>query len=295
MTETFGASVWAERPDGEILRLSPRGGLYYQATISPRGFEVVYFGGESGYPRLWKQDLSGGVAEPITPPDSGARHPAFDWDGERVAFASDRSSPLPGETIGEVRSATIETKAAMRLHIYTCLPDGSDVRKVTDGPHQDHRPAFTPDGRWIVFASDRSGHTAIWKVPADGSDDPTPVFVEHWGYRPAVTPDGRQVLFYGPDGDRHRIWGANFDTGAVTALAADDRGVTHGPFVPPEGGTVLVHSTRAGKWDIWEFPLVGDAPPVLRTPDGFEMAAHASRSADGTMVFDVKRAWRTPD
>lgn len=291
---SFGASVWVALGEGDVARVSPATGLYYQASISPRGTELVYFGGEDGYPRLWRQTILGSSPRPITPPDSGARHPTFDWLGDRVAFASDRDSPVPGELIGEVRSATIETRPTMRLHIYTCLPDGSNVRQVTDGPFQDHRPAFSPDGKWILFASNRSGHTAIWKVSADGGDDPTPVFVDHWGYRPSVTRDGRSVLFYGPYRDRHRIWKVDTEKGVASVLAADDRGVTHGPFVPPEGGSVLAHSTRGGTWDIWEFSLDEKTPPIIRTPPGFEMAAHASRARDGTMAFDVKRAWRTP-
>ena len=113
----------------------------------------------------------------------------------------------------------------MQLHLFTANPDGTDVRQITEGPYQDHRPSFRPDGEWLVFASNRSGETAIWRVPAEGGQEPEPVFIDHWGYRPWYTPDGSSVLFYGPDGNRHRI------------------------------------SNRGGEMGIWELPLRGAWTP----------------------------------
>jgi Tol biopolymer transport system component len=216
-------------------------------------------------------------------------------DGTRIAFASDRMSEVPGELVTEMNSATIKTSAAMTLHLFTSRPDGSDLRQLTRGPHQDHRPTWSPDGRWIAFASNRTGETAIWRVPSDGSTEPEPVFTDHWGFRPWFTNDGTAVLFYGPDSDRHRIWRLDVRTGATSPVLSDDRGMTHGPFVRPGSeGRLIAHSTRSGTWQIWEFPLIGREEPRLLTPPGFSQAAHATQSRGGTLVFDVKADWGVP-
>jgi hypothetical protein len=293
---SFGASVWVQYPDGRIQPVSPRDGLHYQASISADGTDVVWYGGSRGKPRIWRRRLPDGRAHPITPATTGARHPAFSPDGTRIAFASDRMSDVPGESISQISSATIRTSAGMKLHLFTSRPDGTDVRQLTHGPHQDHRPTWSPDGKWIAFASNRSGETAIWRVPADGSSTPEPVFTAHWGYRPWFTQDGSSVLFYGPDGDRHRIWRVDVRTGATTPVESDDRGITHGPFVQPGSiDRMIAHSTRNGSWGIWEYPLSHAEEPTLLTPPGFSQAAHATRSRDGTLVFDVKAEWDTPE
>lgn len=284
----FGATVFVQ-PHGRAARLvSPRGGLFYQPSIHPDGGEVVFYGGHHGLPRIWRKILPDGSLTAITPPDSGARHPTYDWQGDRLAFASDRASSTPGETVDEIPSATIDASPAMHLNIYTAELDGTAVRQLTAGPHRDHRPSFSPDGRWVAFASDRSGETAIWRVPADGNGHPEPVFVDHWGYRPWYTPDGASVLFYGPSGDRHRIWEVEIATGVAAPIESDDRGITHGPFMGPDDEMILVHSTRGGAWGIWELPRRGMNPCRDVTPQGFPMAAHATRSRDKALAFDVK-------
>lgn len=292
----FEATVYLQHPDGTVETASPTNGLFYQASISPTGGQVLFFGGVSGFPRIWSHvpGEEEGSIEPLTAADSGARHPSFDWEGARIAFASDRSSTRAGETVDEISSATRDVRAGMHMHIFTALPDGSEVTMVTNGPYIDHRPAWSPDGRWITFASNRSGESGIWRVPAAGGTDPTPVFTRTWGYRPWFSSTGESILFYGPDGDRHRIWVVNLDTWVVEPLEADDRGTTHGPFLEASRpNTVLAHSTRGGSWGIWEFPLDGATRrPRCITPDGFPIAAHASRSSTGVLAFDAKRAKR---
>lgn len=196
---------------------------------------------------------------------------------------------MPGETIADIDSATRNITEELQLNIFSANPDGSDVQQVTHGPYVDHRPCFSPNGDWIAFVSNRSGVTGIWRVPADGASDPIPVFTDHWAYRPWYTATDDSILFYGPDGERHRIWKVAIATGAVTRLEADDRGITHGPFVSPgRPQTVVVHSTRGGSWGIWELPLRGKSPVGGVTPPGFPMAAHATISRNETMAFDVK-------
>jgi dipeptidyl aminopeptidase/acylaminoacyl peptidase len=47
---------------------------------------------------------------------------------------------------------------------------GSQVasRRLTDQPGEDARPAWSADGKWIYFCSDRSGRQEIWRMTAEG-------------------------------------------------------------------------------------------------------------------------------
>jgi Tol biopolymer transport system component len=52
--------------------------------------------------------------------------------------------------------------------IYTTrVDDGGDRVPVTSDVHVDYSPAWSPDGRWLYFASTRGGPLAIWRVGID--------------------------------------------------------------------------------------------------------------------------------
>jgi serine/threonine-protein kinase len=70
-------------------------------------------------------------------------------DGEFVVYDAPQQPSTPGRDIFIVRS------------------DGSDDRRLVDHPSNDAQPVWTPDGRAVLFASDRSGSNDIWAIAVD--------------------------------------------------------------------------------------------------------------------------------
>jgi TolB protein len=67
--------------------------------------------------------------------------------------------------------------------IFTVRPDGSGLQVLTEhGNNED--PSFSPDGRYIVFTSDRDGGKGIYIMRANGES------------QKSITPRG--VKAYGP-------------------------------------------------------------------------------------------------
>jgi Tol biopolymer transport system component len=64
-----------------------------------------------------------------------------------------------------------ERDANMSFSIYTVNLDGTGLTRVTDGPFFDTGPAFSPDGRFIAFGSDRGGAflADLWIVKTNGT------------------------------------------------------------------------------------------------------------------------------
>ncbi len=54
--------------------------------------------------------------------------------------------------------------------LYTLPITGGKATRITDGPGFDAQPRFSPDGKTIVFASDRSGGENLWLINADGKN-----------------------------------------------------------------------------------------------------------------------------
>ena len=48
--------------------------------------------------------------------------------------------------------------------------NGTDIRRLLDGPASDYGPSWTPDSSSIVFSSVRDGFSEIYVVERDGSN-----------------------------------------------------------------------------------------------------------------------------
>jgi Tol biopolymer transport system component len=283
----FRANVYAWFPDGRIQRISPGDGIYYQAAIHPEGSHAVFYGGASGPVRVWRTELATLDYEPLTEPSTGAMHPVYSWDGTQIAFASDRGVGQRRTTVEEMTPLGPNLQG-MAVNLFVMNAGDRRVHQVTHGPYRDSRPCFSPDGRTIVFVSDRAGPPRLWTVAAHGAAEPAPLQKEGWGYRPWFSADGASVYFFTDVEGRHRICRMSIRDGSWEPLENDDGGRSHGPFVEWNGRQLLMHSTRgAERHSLWEVPLDGGEPRMLR-PAGFEKEmAHGTRARNGVITFDV--------
>lgn len=287
----FYTDVYAWYPNGKIKKISPGDGIYFQPCIHPDGTHVVYYGNSSGPPRVWIANLVSGEIIALTPLESNARHPVFDWEGEKIAFSSDHVFDQKHETVEEMTPSG-DSPPDSHFNIFIMDADGKNVRQVTKGPFQDERPCFSPDGKYITFVSNRQGKkSGLWTVPIDGSSEPQALLQKGWGYRPWYSVDGEWIFFYTDVNRRHRICKIKANGGTVIPLANDIFKLSHGPFADPSGKCLLVHAIKEGSWHgIWEIPLNGDPPRQLKPP-GFEKVhhGHATRGKNDVITFDALR------
>src|SRR5687768_7616223 len=75
--------------------------------------------------------------------------------------------------------------------IYTVPMAGGKATRIIGGNSVDLQPRFSPDGRSIVFISDRNGSDATWLADADGR---RVRLLTNGGIYPVWTPDGRQIV-----------------------------------------------------------------------------------------------------
>lgn len=109
--------------------------------------------------------------------------------------------------------------------------DGSGQRRLTQGDNGDRNPAVTPDGRYILFASNREGGSKIWRAGIDGSD-PAPLTGGPDDSFPSISPDGRWVIYSARVGDRKTLWRVSVEGGEPTRLTSH---LSNWPSVSPDG------------------------------------------------------------
>ena len=99
--------------------------------------------------------------------------PTLSADGRLLAYASDRAG-----------------EANLDIWVQQ-VPNGNPIR-VTNHEADDNEPHFAPDGKTIVFRSEREGG-GIYVIPALGGEER---FLAPAGRRPRYSPDGKQVVFW---------------------------------------------------------------------------------------------------
>ena len=84
--------------------------------------------------------------------------------------------------------------------LYTLSISGGKATRISSGLAFDAQPRFSPDGKKIVFTSDRDGWVNVWIANSDGTA-PHQITHKHWPgaltdpvYSPVFTPDGQSVV-----------------------------------------------------------------------------------------------------
>src|SRR5438876_331178 len=118
--------------------------------------------------------------------------------------------------------------------LYTLPLSGGDAKRITSGPAFDSQPRYSPDGKTIVFLSDRSGSENIWICDTDGANARTVTKGDKSLYAsPEWTPDGDYIVASKtgmPLGSTYEIWLYHKDGGSGISLTKDDKGPAPGPL-----------------------------------------------------------------
>jgi TolB protein len=83
-----------------------------------------------------------------------------------------------------------------RPNIWVMNPDGTGAHQLTPTNNSyNSEPQVSPDGRYIVFTSDRTGENKIWRMNLDGTNPTLLTNVAGPAFTPVVSPDGQTVWF----------------------------------------------------------------------------------------------------
>ncbi len=149
---------------GDIREFDFGGSPVFDPSWSPDDTKVVFAGSSYNADLL----LADGRTEQILPHGGLGRSPETvgsespDWcpDGQTIVYIGwDKGSKKPGRS----HAPTIS-------RLYTFDLTSKKNRALTPAVSQDRYPACAPDGRRIVFVSDRSGDAELWIISSDGKN-----------------------------------------------------------------------------------------------------------------------------
>ena len=143
-------------------------------------------------------------------------------------------------------------------------------------------PAWTPDGRRIVYSSD--AERATYAVEANGGGKPVRLTGPSTigGDMPAIAPDGRSALVSVQDRRGDDIMSLALDgSQGITPFQADD-GNEASPAFSPNGKYVAYSSTASGRREVYIRPFAG---PVHKWPVSIDGGGTPRWRRDGRELF----------
>jgi dipeptidyl aminopeptidase/acylaminoacyl peptidase len=138
--------------------------------------------------------------------------------------------------------------------------DGNGPRQLTPARAAnsfDNEVRVSRDGRHMVFHSNRSGDSEIWRANTDGSD-PKQLTTGGGNSQPSLSPDGQWVMYASARGGKQTLWRIPIDGGVATQLT--ERSLAW-PEVSPDGKYVACIDPEAPpRWRLTVIASAGGGP-----------------------------------
>jgi Tol biopolymer transport system component/tRNA A-37 threonylcarbamoyl transferase component Bud32 len=237
-------------------------------SLSPDGKSVVYASRRAANWDIYLQRVGGRNPRNLTEASlADDSQPAFSPDGDSIAFRSERDGG----------------------GIFIMGATGESVRRLTD---TGHNPAWSPDGREIVYATEgvrepgtRNTVSQLWVVDVFNGErrliSPGDAVQPHW------SPNGHRIAYWQYQGGQRDL--ATIPAQGGTAISVtDDTPMDWNPVWSPDGHYLYFSSNRGGSMNLWRVLIdeqsgrVLGAPEPVTTPSPY--SGQLSFSRDGTLL-----------
>ena len=200
--------VWALHPTYDIYRANADGsaarrltstpGYDAEGTVCARDGSIVFTSVRDGGIDLYRMDADGGNVRRLTTEvgyDGGA---FFNADCTRIVWRASR--PRPGPELDDYRRLLAQNLVRpSKLELYVANADGSDPMQVTYLDAASFGPAWQPDGKRLIFASNhgdpRGREFDLWAIDVAGTRLERITAAAGFDGFPLFSPDGRHLAF----------------------------------------------------------------------------------------------------
>ncbi len=212
----FNFDIWridgpAAKEPGSPTRLIASSRFDWDQEYSPDGTKIAFASERSGSNNIWVCESDGTGCRQLTDMERAA-DPGWSPDGTRLLFRGRRGS---------------------EARLYVADSGNGISRPIPGADSKDSRARWSHDGRWIYFASDRTGESQIWKMPAEGGK--ATQITRDGGYDPRESQDGRFLYYFHQPGNSIR---------RVSVIGGEEIPVLQG------------RETISLLWDVWDAHII---------------------------------------
>jgi Tol biopolymer transport system component len=198
----------------------------------------------------------------------------------RLMFAHDSSQPAIS-TRGE-RLAYSQGRANVNLwRVNLRRPGTASTTLMFPTSGEDQAPHISPDGKRIVFESERSGSHEVWVSNLDGSDALQLSNFHSFSGTPRWSPDGQQIVFDSHVSGEGGLYLVDPHTALPKRVATNGLNASS-PSWSNDGKWIYFRSdTKGGEAELYRVPPQGGKPQLVTQTDGFTI----QQSKTGSFLY----------
>jgi Tol biopolymer transport system component len=295
--ELIGSPVVLANPQRELMVIPIAGGEPRRVLLSSGGSQItnpVWLG--SG------DRIAYGIVEALATTVTGqaTRFVEHSLGTGRIRALLNLPSPCTAfEVLGEGQLVlALAQQSQNLLLVENPGTPAAGQRWLTRGGAADRQPVFSPDGRRVLFSSNRSGNLDLWEMDLESgalarvTDDAA----QDWD--PAYTPDGRGILWSTNRSGVFEVWMAAADGSGARQLSRDSTDAEN-PTMTPDGEWIVYVSARPRQPGVWKMRADGTEAALLAagfsiaevSPDGRYVASPVGRlGTTGTSLHVLRLA-----
>ncbi len=242
----FLAPVWS--PDGRFLVYGDwLHNLPLMAVLDLHTSQIHVLDDYSSLNPVWRQT---GTAQLVYASPSAKALQAFDPLTKETIRLMDY--PLDSRTESQMiwsqsrNELLMVSRQSGNQEIYRLNPEDSTMLNLTNHPGEDFQPAWSPDGQWVAFTSDRNRRNyEIYVVDRNGENmrNITRSISEDWN--PVWSPDGVTLAFVGSIYGNYQIYSFDMERRLTRNLTQTNHSELS-PAWSPDGKHIAFVSNRDG-------------------------------------------------
>ena len=180
-----------------------------------------------------------------------------------------------------------------RGNIFTVPAEHGSVRTLTTDNSSVHElnPAWSPDGKWIAYLSDKIGEYEVYLRPQMGGDDiRVTTDGSMYRYGPTWSPDSKKLLYWDK---MHRLWWISTEEKRPVQVDQGDYGdITDGSWAPDSQWIAYSKADRRGAGQLFLYSL--DQKKTTKVSDGFYNDTNPVFDREGKYLFFFSQRYFFP-